>query len=213
MASPAHDLSHTADVAGYMRGIGRAAREAAVVLARAGTGQKNDALHAIAAAIEDAAATLTAENLKDLDAGRAGGLSAPLLDRLELTPARIAAMAQGLRQVAALPDPVGEVSDMARRPSGLEIGRMRVPLGVVGIIYESRPNVTADAAALCMKAGNATILRGGSEAIHSNTAIARCIGAGLAAADLPETAASMMSWCVTQFSRAGVLIVCCRFVT
>ena len=184
MATPAPSVS--GDARRYMQAMGERARDAAAAVARAGTAAKNHALEAIADAIDASAADLAAENARDLEAGRGNGLAAPLLDRLELTPARIAAMAAGLRQIAALPDPVGEVSDLNRRPSGLEVGRMRVPLGVIGIIYESRPNVTADAAGLCLKAGNAAVLRGGSEAIHSNKAIAACIRAGLAEAGLPE---------------------------
>jgi len=210
MATPARDVHGPAQVREHMHRLGTAAREAAAVLARAGTGQKNHALHAIADAIEAGAPALAAANARDLEAGRAGGLDPALLDRLELTPARIAAMAAGLRQVAALPDPVGEVSDLARRPSGLEVGRMRVPLGVVAIVYESRPNVTADAAGLCLKAGNASILRGGSEAIHSNTAIAACIDEGLDAAGLPGAAAQVVR--TTDRAAVGALITMDRHV-
>ena len=172
------------DLGAYMNELGARARAASRELAGAPTGAKNAALAAIADAIIDRRQGIQEANRRDLDAGRSGGLSAPLLDRLELTDARIRSMAEGLRQIAALPDPVGEISDMRMRPSGLQIGRMRVPLGVIGIIYESRPNVTADAAALCMKSGNATILRGGSEALASNLAIAECIHEGLSAAGL-----------------------------
>ena len=175
----------TMDVPAYMQAVGRRARAASRVIGRAETRQKNAALLAIAAAIEAASERLTSENGKDLVAGRRQGLDESLLDRLELNAARIAAMAQGLREIATLPDPVGSISDMNCRPSGIQVGRMRVPLGVIGIIYESRPNVTADAAGLCLKSGNAAILRGGSEAIHSNQAIAACIHAGLDAAGLP----------------------------
>jgi len=171
-----------------MTDVGQRARAAARVLARTGTAAKNAALLGIAERLEQAEAALLAANAKDLEAGAAQGLDAALLDRLELNDARIAAMAEGLRQIAALPDPVGEISHLNYRPSGIQVGRMRVPLGVVGIIYESRPNVTADAAALCLKAGNAAILRGGSEALHSNQAIAACIQAGLDAAGLPKGA-------------------------
>ena len=152
----------TQDVIDTMRQLGRQARQAAVSIARANTGQKNQALLAIADAIDASAATLKQENARDLQAGRDNGLDIALLDRLELNDARIAGMSEGLRQIASLPDPVGEISDMAYRPSGIQVGKMRVPLGVIGIIYESRPNVTADAAGLCLKSGNATILRGGS---------------------------------------------------
>ncbi len=202
MATPAPSVS--GDARRYMQAMGERARDAAAAVARAGTAAKNHALEAIADAIDASAADLAAENARDLEAGRGNGLAAPLLDRLELTPARIAAMAAGLRQIAALPDPVGEVSDLNRRPSGLEVGRMRVPLGVIGIIYESRPNVTADAAGLCLKAGNATILRGGSEAIHSNRAIAGCIRRGLTAAGLPEDAVQVVA--ITDRAAVGALI-------
>jgi len=175
----------TIDVPAFMHAVGRRARAASRVIGRAETRQKNDALLAIAAAIEAASERLVSENARDLADGRRQGLDEALLDRLELNAARIAAMAQGLREIAALPDPIGGISDMNYRPSGIQVGRMRVPLGVIGIIYESRPNVTADAAGLCLKSGNAAILRGGSEAIHSNQAIAACIHAGLDAAGLP----------------------------
>lgn len=173
------------DISAYMQSLGRQARAAGRVLASADSAQKNAALDAIAAALESARAALAEANAKDLAAGRAKGLDEAMLDRLALTSARIDGMIEGLRQVAALPDPVGEITDMSYRPSGIQLGKMRVPLGVIGIIYESRPNVTIDAASLCLKSGNATILRGGSEAIHSNTAIAACIATGLAQAGLP----------------------------
>ena len=182
----------TFDIAAYMQALGQRARSAARAMSRAETGAKNAALLAMAEAIEAARDTLAAENRKDLETGKARGLDSAMLDRLELTPARITAMAEGLRQIAALPDPVGSISDMNYRPSGIQVGRMRVPLGVIGIIYESRPNVTADAAGLCLKSGNAAILRGGSEAIHSNQAIAACIRAGLAQAGLPEDAVQVI---------------------
>ena len=174
------------DVQAYMKDVGRRARVAARDIGKAETGAKNLALHAIADRIDAGAANLKQENSRDLEAGRANGLDAALLDRLELTDDRIAAMSEGLRQIAALQDPIGEITDLAYRPSGIQVGRMRVPLGVIGIIYESRPNVTADAAGLCLKAGNAAILRGGSEAIHSNQAIAACIRSGLAEAGLSQ---------------------------
>ncbi len=185
MARPADIIRPVDDVAAYMQAVGAAARSASEVLARATTADKNAALGAIAESIEARAGMLAEANARDLEAAGAAQLAAALLDRLELTEARITAMAEGLRQIAALPDPVGEVSNLVMRPSGIQVGRMRVPLGVIGIIYESRPNVTADAAGLCLKAGNATILRGGSEAIHSNTAIAACIHEGLNRAGLP----------------------------
>jgi glutamate-5-semialdehyde dehydrogenase len=166
----------------------RAAREAAALVAKADTGRKNDALNAMAKGILDRAEWLLGENRKDVEAGRAKGLSAAMIDRLALTEERIRQMAEGILEVAALPDPVGEVEGMSRRPNGLLVGRMRIPLGVIGIIYEARPNVTADAAALCLKAGNAVVLRGGSEAIRSNLAISLVLRAALAATGLPEDA-------------------------
>jgi len=176
----------------YMQGLGRAARQASRAMARAGTSAKNAALLAIADALVAGEAELLAENAKDLAAGKANGLDDALLDRLMLNAERVAGMAEGLRQIAALPDPVGEVEDLKYRPSGIQVGKMRVPLGVIGIIYESRPNVTADAAALCLKSGNAAILRGGSEAAHSNQAIAACIQSGLRAANLPAEAVQVV---------------------
>ena len=172
----------TESVLDYMTRLGRAAREASRVLARASTAQKNRALQAAAAALDAARDELVRANELDLASGRANGLDAAMLDRLALTPKVIDGMIEGLRQVATLPDPIGAIRDMRYMPSGIQVGKMRVPLGVVGIIYESRPNVTIDAASLCLKSGNATILRGGSEAIHSNQAIARCIQLGLAEA-------------------------------
>jgi glutamate-5-semialdehyde dehydrogenase len=192
------------DVPAYMQAAGRRARAAAREMSRAETGVKNAALTAMAAAIEGAVEQLTAENEKDLVAGRQQGLDAALLDRLELNAARIAAMAEGLREIAALPDPVGSISDMNYRPSGIQVGRMRVPLGVIGIIYESRPNVTADAAALCLKSGNAAILRGGSEAMHSNQAIAACIHEGLASAGLPADVVQVIE--TTDRAAVGELV-------
>jgi glutamate-5-semialdehyde dehydrogenase len=180
------------DIAAYMQKVGQRARAAARAMSRAETAVKDAALLAIAAAIETSRDSLVAENRKDLEAGKARGLDAAMLDRLELNPARIAAMAEGLRQIAALPDPIGSISDMNYRPSGIQVGRMRVPLGVIGIIYESRPNVTADAAGLCLKSGNAAILRGGSEALHSNQAIAACVRAGLSKAGLPADAVQVI---------------------
>ncbi len=192
------------DVAAYMRRLGQEARAAARRMAATSTGARNRALEAMAAAIEAEAERLATENARDLEAGRERGLDAALLDRLALTPERIAAMAEGLRQIAALPDPVGAITDLKFRPSGIQVGRMRVPLGVIGIIYESRPNVTADAAGLCLKAGNAAILRGGSEAIHSNRAIATCIRQGLAEAGLPETAVQVVQ--TTDRAAVGELL-------
>ncbi len=177
----------------YMNTLGQQARKAGREISRTESGKKNLALLEIANVIESSHALLMAENLKDLDAGRKNGLDAALLDRLELTPAGIQAMVEGLKQVAALADPVGEISELSYRPSGIQVGQMRVPLGVIGIIYESRPNVTIDAAALCLKSGNACILRGGSEAIHSNQAIAACISEGLTAAGLPVEAVQIVA--------------------
>jgi len=176
-----------------MRDMGRAARFAARAMARASTAARNAALMAIAQALRSQGARLQAENSRDLDAGRAKGLDAAMLDRLRLSDQALETMALGLEQIAELPDPVGELSELKFRPSGIQVGRMRVPLGVIGIIYESRPNVTADAAGLCIKSGNACILRGGSEALHSNRAIAECVRAGLAAAGLPADAVQVVA--------------------
>ena len=192
------------DIPQYMQSVGKRARVAARAMGRADSGMKDAALTAIAAAIEAAADTLKSENEKDMVSGRQHGLDAALLDRLELNDARIASMAEGLREIALLPDPVGSISDMNYRPSGIQVGRMRVPLGVIGIIYESRPNVTADAAGLCLKSGNAAILRGGSEAIHSNQAISKCIHQGLAEAGLPADAVQVIE--TTDRAAVGELI-------
>lgn len=198
------------DVAAYTQKLGQQAREASRVLARATTSDKNTALMAMAKAIRDQAAVLKNANQLDLDAGKAKGLDAAMLDRLTLTDARIESMAEGLEQIAALPDPIGEISDMRYRPSGIQLGQMRVPLGVIGIIYESRPNVTADAAGLCLKSGNATILRGGSEAIHSNQAVAACIHQGLKQAGLPITAVQVVE--ITDREVVGQLITMPEYV-
>jgi glutamate-5-semialdehyde dehydrogenase len=181
------------DIKYYMNTLGQQARKAGREISRTASGKKNQALLNIANAIENSHDLLIAENGKDLDAGKNNGLDAALLDRLALKSAGIQAMIEGLKQVAALPDPVGEISDLSYRPSGIQVGQMRVPLGVIGIIYESRPNVTVDAAALCLKSGNACILRGGSEAIHSNQAIAACIAQGLQAAGLPIEAVQIVA--------------------
>jgi len=177
----------------YMIELGGAARAASRAVASSSTRVRNAALLGIREALDGARGALSAANGEDLERGRANGLAAPLLDRLELTPARIDTMLEGLAQVAALPDPVGSITDMRTMPSGIRVGRMRVPLGVIGIIYESRPNVTVEAASLCLKSGNAAILRGGSESIASNTAIAHCLVAGLRAAGLPETAVQVVA--------------------
>lgn len=200
----------TESVLDYMTRLGQAAREASRMIARASTAQKNRALNAAADALDADREALAAANQRDLDAGRANGLDPALLDRLALTPARIDGMIAGLRQVAGLPDPVGAIRDMSYRPSGIQIGKMRVPLGVIGIIYESRPNVTIDAASLCLKSGNATILRGGSEAIHSNRAIAACIQRGLAEAELPPAVVQVVE--TTDREAVGALISMPQFV-
>jgi glutamate-5-semialdehyde dehydrogenase len=192
------------DIEQYMHTLGTQARKASRALSRASTQAKNHALLAIASAIRDAADTLKEQNALDLAAGKAKGLDAALLDRLALTDSRIEAMAEGLEQIASLADPVGGISNMRYLPSGIQLGQMRVPLGVIGIIYESRPNVTADAAGLCLKSGNATILRGGSEAIHSNQAIAHCIQSGLKQAGLPTEAVQVVE--TTDRAAVGQLI-------
>ena len=180
-------------VAAYMNAVGNAARQAAAVVARADTAAKNGALTTMAAAIRRQATTLLEANARDVEAARAKQLDAAFIDRLALKPAMVEAMAEGLTQMAALPDPVGVITDLTSRPSGIQVGKMRVPLGVIGIVYEARPNVTADAAALCLKAGNAVILRGGSEALRSNLAIAACVHEGLRESGLPEAAVQMVA--------------------
>ena len=198
------------DVNNYMQTLGQQARTAARAIARAESGQKNQALLAIASAIESSRPALLAANQADMQKGREGGLDAALLDRLELTPGRIDAMVEGLHQVAALPDPVGGMSELNYRPSGIQVGKMRVPLGVIGIIYESRPNVTIEAASLCLKSGNAAILRGGSEAIESNRALAGCIRVGLAAAGLPAQVVQVVE--TTDRAAVGALITMPEYV-
>lgn len=188
----------------YMARLGGNARAASRVMAASSTADKNNALHAIATQIDATRAQLADANATDLANGRKNGLDAPLLDRLELTDGRIDAMIEGLHQVAALPDPCGEITGLSFRPSGIQVGKMRVPLGVIGIIYESRPNVTVDAASLCLKSGNAALLRGGSEAINSNRAIADCIQAGLLQAGLPATAIQVVE--TTDRAAVGELI-------
>ena len=197
-------MSKITDITTYMHELGQQARAASRRLACATTGEKNSALNAIADDLDAQRNTLMEENRKDLVAGAAKGLDAALLDRLELTVARIDSMIEGLRQITALPDPIGEIFDMNYRPTGIQVGRMRVPLGVVGIIYESRPNVTADAAALCLKSGNATVLRGGSEAFHSNQAIAASIHRGLEQAGLPKQAVQVLE--TTDRAAVGSMI-------
>jgi glutamate-5-semialdehyde dehydrogenase len=203
-------LGTFADVAAYMQGVGKTARAASRHLARADTAAKDAALAAMAAALRRDKSKLAAANAADVAAARAAGHDAAFVDRLTLTPKTIAAMAQGLEQIAALPDPVGEITDLKFRPSGIQVGMMRVPLGVVGIIYESRPNVTADAAGLCLKAGNATILRGGSEALASNQAIAACVHEGLRAAGLPENGVQVIA--TTDRAAVTHLVAMDRFV-
>lgn len=198
------------DIQDYMHRLGQQAKQAGREISRADSGKKNAALFNIAQAIEGNRALLGSENQKDLVAGEINGLDAASLDRLALTPARIDAMIEGLKQVAALPDPVGEITDLKYQPSGIQVGQMRVPLGVIGIIYESRPNVTVDAAALCLKSGNACILRGGSEAIHSNRAIANCITEGLQAAGLPVAAVQIVE--TTDRAAVGELITLNQYV-
>ena len=192
------------DIKDYMQGLGLQARAAGRVISRAETGKKNQALLAIAEALDKQQTFLIAENQKDLAAGQLNGIDAASLDRLALTPSGIQAMITGLQQIAALPDPVGEITNLSYQPSGIQVGQMRVPLGVIGIIYESRPNVTVDAAALCLKSGNACILRGGSESLHSNQAIAACITDGLIAAGLPITAVQIVA--TTDRAAVGELI-------
>lgn len=198
------------DIDTYMDSLGRQARAAGHAVARASTAQKNAALLAIADSIQQSRAAIQEANDKDMNAGRERGLDAAVLDRLQLTPARIDGMIEGLQQVVALVDPIGEVTDLRYRPSGIQVGKMRVPLGVVGIIYESRPNVTCEAASLCLKSGNAVILRGGSEAIHSNQAIAACIMTGLRVAGLPEHAVQVVA--TTDRAAVGRLITMSEYV-
>ena len=198
------------NVAEYMQKMGANARQASRVIARASTEVKNRALLAMADALDASRAAVEAANQADLAAGKERGLDDAMLDRLALTPARIDGMIEGLRQVAALPDPVGDISDMRFMPSGIQLGKMRVPLGVIGIIYESRPNVTMEAASLCLKSGNATILRGGSEAIHSNQAISKTIAVGLEAAGLPAEVVQVVE--TTDREAVGQLITMPEFV-
>ena len=186
------DLKDVKNVREYMRRLGQAARAAARKLARADTATKNKALLAMAASVRRDGARLIAANAEDLKAARDSGKDDAFIDRLTLSAKSVEAMAVGLEQVAALADPVGGITDVREQPTGIKVGRMRVPLGVIGIIYESRPNVTVDAAALCLKSGNACILRGGSESVHSNVAIAACVHEGLRAAGLPETAVQVV---------------------
>jgi glutamate-5-semialdehyde dehydrogenase len=198
------------DIQSYIVSVGRAARTAARELARAESHAKDRALLTIAEAIEGNNKQLLDANARDVEAGQTKGLDAASIDRLTLNDKRIAAMADGLRQIAQLPDPVGEITDLRFRPTGIQVGHMRVPLGVIGIIYESRPNVTADAAGLCLKSGNAAILRGGSEAIHSNQAIGACVHEGLRDAGLPENAVQVIG--TTDRAAVGELITLNEYV-
>lgn len=198
------------DIKQYMQAVGSAARDASREMARASTADKNSALLAMAKNVRAQTNEILAANAEDVTEARANGLDAAMLDRLTLTIKSVEAMALGLEQVATLPDPVGEMSDLKFRPSGIQVGKMRVPLGVVGIIYEARPNVTADAAALCLKSGNAAILRGGKEALRANQVIASCVQAGLAAAGLPETAVQVIN--TTDREAVGYLITMPEFV-
>ncbi len=206
--APFHDEAQqqldAGDVPAYMQTLGKAARSAASALRRAETGTKNRALDAMASRLEDARRQVLDANVEDLTRGKENGLDSALLDRLALNDARIDAMIEGLRQVAALPDPVGEIDGMSYRPSGIQVGKMRVPLGVVGIIYESRPNVTMEAASLCLKSGNACILRGGSEASASNAAISDCITQGLLDAGLPASCVQVVA--TTDRAAVGAMI-------
>ncbi len=198
------------DIKTYMQAVGREARSASRMMARVETAPKNRALTAIAADIKRNEQKLLAANTIDLEEAKAKGLDSVLIDRLTLTPKGVASMVDGLLQITALADPIGEISDLNYRPSGIQVGKMRVPLGVVGIIYEARPNVTADAAGLCIKAGNAAILRGGSEAIHCNQAIATCVKEGLRAAGLPENVVQVIE--TTDRAAVGELITMKEFV-
>jgi len=202
--------SHNMNIKHYMNDIGQRARKASRAMAKADTSAKNKALSLIAAAIRRDADALRAANQKDLEAARANGLAPAMVDRLTLSDKAIATMAEGLEQIVALPDPIGEISNMKYRPTGIQVGQMRVPLGVIGIIYEARPNVTVDAAGLCIKSGNATILRGGSEAIHCNQALAKLVKEGLAGAGLPEDAVQIVE--TTDRAAVGELITMPQYV-
>jgi glutamate-5-semialdehyde dehydrogenase len=205
-----NDLNVSADLHAMMLAMGEAARGASRALARAGTAAKNRALEAAAGALLQRERTILAANAEDVKAARAEGRDDAFIDRLKLTARAIEDMAEGLRQVARLPDPVGEVTGLAYRPSGIQVGRMRMPLGVIGIIYESRPDVTADAGALCLKSGNACILRGGSESLQSNQSIAACLAIGLAEAGLPEASIQLVA--TADRAAVGELIAMDRYV-
>ncbi|MGG7607000.1 glutamate-5-semialdehyde dehydrogenase [Massilia sp. BKSP1R2A-1] len=198
------------DITEYMHAMGRKARAASRAMARADGATRNRALLLIADAIEREADALRAANRQDMEAARAGGLEPALLDRLALSDSAIETMVEGLRQIVTLPDPVGEITNMKSRPSGIQVGQMRVPLGVIGIIYEARPNVTVDAAGLCIKSGNAAILRGGSEAIHCNRALAKLVSEGLQGAGLPLDAVQVVD--TTDRAAVGALITMPQYV-
>ncbi|VWB89954.1 gamma-glutamyl phosphate reductase [Burkholderia lata] len=208
--SAARFSSHTMDIDQYMTDLGRRARHASRAMARASTAAKNAALDAVARAIERDAQALKDANARDVARAREKGLDAAFVDRLTLSDKALQTMVEGLRQVASLADPIGEISNLKYRPSGIQVGQMRVPLGVIGIIYESRPNVTIDAAALCLKSGNATILRGGSEALESNAALAKLIGEGLEAAGLPQDAVQVVA--TADRAAVGKLITMTEYV-
>jgi glutamate-5-semialdehyde dehydrogenase len=203
-------MENTMDITAHMHQLGQQARAAARAMARADTATRNRALSLIADAIERDADLLRAANARDLEAAQAAGLAPALMDRLALSTAAIATMVAGLRQIVALPDPVGEISNMKVRPSGIQVGQMRVPLGVIGIIYEARPNVTVDAAGLCIKSGNAAILRGGSEAIHCNRALATLVAEGLVGAGLPQAAVQVVD--TIDRAAVGALITMPQYV-
>ncbi|MRV75458.1 glutamate-5-semialdehyde dehydrogenase [Duganella sp. FT92W] len=198
------------DIKQYMEQVGKQARVASRAMARADSAQRNRALLLIADAIEREAGALRAANKQDMEAAAANGLAPAMLDRLALSDTAIKTMVEGLRQIVALPDPIGEISNMKFRPTGIQVGQMRVPLGVIGIIYEARPNVTVDAAGLCIKSGNATILRGGSEAIHCNRALAKLVKEGLAGAGLPENGVQVVD--TTDRAAVGALITMPQYV-
>ncbi|WP_213035605.1 glutamate-5-semialdehyde dehydrogenase [Candidatus Nitrotoga fabula] len=198
------------DIKTYMQQVGKQARAASRIMAQAATLEKNLGLEKMAAAILSGSSRLIAANVKDISVAHTNGMDAASIDRLTLTDKSIRSMAEGMLQIAALPDPIGEINDLKFRPSGIQVGKMRVPLGVIGIIYESRPNVTADAAGLCLKSGNAAILRGGSEAIHTNQAIAACVLQGLRESGLPESAVQVID--TTDRAAVGELITMQEYV-
>ncbi len=200
----------TKELKQYILELGKNSKRAARQITKATTQQKNQALAEIANALENSQTEITKANEKDLLAGQSNGLESALLDRLELTPARVETMIDGLRQIIMLSDPVGQINDMSYQPSGIKVGKMRIPLGVIGIIYESRPNVTIDAAALCLKSGNAAILRGGSEAFHSNQVLAQCIAEGLVKAGLPRTVVQVID--TTDRNAVGELLKASEYV-